>query len=260
VRRRLPGDARRDLVILLDLRRDLIRRVHCHRRRHNAAGTCRDLNEPSCIRVVSLEELGGSVAMTRGLIEIACCRGVVSRARMRYGHVSSELVMLLTPSLAKRDFSPPEFDDGRLGNYSGRRARKLLSHRDPDLPYWASGCLKRVFKVYVSNSEKGASPGPSAPATSNKLLDFGLLHVQFRISAVFGLSAAISRRPGAGPAVNPLVAQQKALQMLACLGQHPARRRSGAHQVGHRLMGPRSPSARRRDAAWPASTRRGDRP
>lgn len=162
MRRRLPGDARRDPVILLDLRRDLIRRVHWHRRRHNAAGNCRDLNEPSCIRVVSFEELGGSVAMTRGLIEIACCRGVVSRARMHYGHLSSELVMLLTPSPAKRDFSPPEIEDGRLGNYSGRRARKLLSHRDPDLPYWRADASSGFSRFTYQTLKRGHNRAPAS--------------------------------------------------------------------------------------------------
>jgi hypothetical protein len=140
--------------------------------------------------------------MTRGLIEIACCRGVVSRARMRYGHVSSELVMLLILpwrreilALPRSTMAGSETTQGAgLGNYSATEIRIFLTGR--------ADASSGFFKVYVSNSEKGASPGPRGPATSNKLLDFGLLHVQFRISAVFGLLAAIGRRPGAGPTVT----------------------------------------------------------
>jgi len=48
--------------------------------------------------------------------------------------------------------------------------------------------------------------------------------------------APIGQRPGTNPAID-LVAQQEALQMLACLGQYPARRRPRPHQVVHSLVG-----------------------
>jgi hypothetical protein len=48
---------------------------------------------------------------------------VVFRARTRCGHVSSELAMLLAASWAKEDFSPSDFDSGRLGNYLGAETR-----------------------------------------------------------------------------------------------------------------------------------------
>jgi len=46
-----------------------------------------------------------------------------------------------------------------------------------------------------------------------------------------------SQRPGTSSSIDPIVAQQEALQMLACLGQDPVRRRPCSHQVAHGFMG-----------------------
>jgi hypothetical protein len=46
----------------------------------------------------------------------------------------------------------------------------------------------------------------------------------------------VGERPGAGAAVNPLVPQQKALQVPTRLRQHLSCRRSGPHQIAHRLV------------------------
>jgi hypothetical protein len=69
---------------------------------HPAADGCRDLHQASRIRVVSFEELGGSVMMLRGLIETAGCGGVVFQACTRVGHVPSDFAMLLTASQARK--------------------------------------------------------------------------------------------------------------------------------------------------------------
>jgi hypothetical protein len=54
--------------------------------------------------VVFVEQLGGPVMMPRGEIGMIRCGGVVFQACARYGHVSSELAMLLEASWAERRF------------------------------------------------------------------------------------------------------------------------------------------------------------
>jgi hypothetical protein len=49
--------------------------------------------------------------------------------------------------------------------------------------------------------------------------------------------ATVSQGPRTNPWVDLTMAQQKALHMLACLGEHSACRRSGAHQIAHGFMG-----------------------
>jgi len=51
-----------------------------------------------------------------------------------------------------------------------------------------------------------------------------------------GQPTPIVQRPRPNPAIDLVVAQQEALQMLACLGQDPARRRPRPHQVAHGFM------------------------
>jgi hypothetical protein len=55
--------------------------------------------------------------------------------------------------------------------------------------------------------------------------------------AYSGQPAAIGQRPTTSPSIYAIVAQQEALQMLACLGQDPARRRPCSNQVTHGFMG-----------------------
>ena len=52
-----------------------------------------------------------------------------------------------------------------------------------------------------------------------------------------GQPAAIGQRPGTSSSIDLIVTQQEALQMLACLGQDPARRRPRPHQIAHGFMG-----------------------
>jgi hypothetical protein len=51
-----------------------------------------------------------------------------------------------------------------------------------------------------------------------------------------GQPTPIGQGPGAGPAVDLVMAQQETLQMLPRLGQHPDRRCSRPHQIAHRFM------------------------
>jgi hypothetical protein len=53
------------------------------------------LNQASRVCVVFVEQLGGSVMMPRGEIGMIRRGGAVFQARGRFGHVSSELAMLL---------------------------------------------------------------------------------------------------------------------------------------------------------------------
>jgi hypothetical protein len=78
------------------------------------------LHQASGIRVVSFEELGGSVMMLRGLIAMTRCGGVVFQARMSGAHVLSDFAMIamrLTASQSKRDSNLSDLDGGTLGNY-----------------------------------------------------------------------------------------------------------------------------------------------
>ena len=52
-----------------------------------------------------------------------------------------------------------------------------------------------------------------------------------------GQPTPIGQRPRPNPSIDLVVAQQEALQMLACFGQYPARRCPRPHQVTHGFMG-----------------------
>jgi hypothetical protein len=69
-------------------------------------------------------------------------------------------------------------------------------------------------------------------------MDIVLQHDLLRrmIKAHRGEPASICQGPGASPVVNPVVTQQKALQMLPRLRQRSHRCRPRAHQIAHRFM------------------------
>jgi hypothetical protein len=69
--------------------------------------------------------------MARRLIGMVHCGGPVFQictgcGHVFSGHVFSELTMPLRHRGRNEDFSPPEFDGGRLGNYSGQRSQSLI--------------------------------------------------------------------------------------------------------------------------------------
>jgi hypothetical protein len=67
--------------------------------------------------------------MARRLIGMVHCGGPVSQICTGCGHVFSELTMPLRHRGRNEDFSPPDFDGGRLGNYSGQGVVRL-TYRD----------------------------------------------------------------------------------------------------------------------------------
>jgi len=64
--------------------------------------------------------------MARRLIEMVHCGGPVSQICTGCGHVFSELTMPLRHRGRNEDVSPPDFDGGRLGNYSGQRSQSFI--------------------------------------------------------------------------------------------------------------------------------------
>ena len=115
---RLPKDTCRDHVIL-DLRRDLILQLRCHGRPHRAADGCRDLNQAGCVCVrLTLEELEDGQADDAASPDrdrLLQARGVPGW----YALWPCFLQLRMPRRIGRQDFSLPEFDRGRLGNYSG---------------------------------------------------------------------------------------------------------------------------------------------
>jgi hypothetical protein len=64
--------------------------------------------------------------MARRLIGMVHCGGPVSQICTGCGHVFSELTMPLRHRGRNEHFSPPDFDGGRLGNYSGQRSQSFI--------------------------------------------------------------------------------------------------------------------------------------
>src|SRR3981189_3662289 len=122
----------------------------------------------------------------------------------------------------------PEVADFRYdgdGHYEGDPAHRLESGYD--------GRHRPVRQQLLDLLRQPIASGLSFLDSMNVVLPHDLLSRM--LEAHRRQPASVSQGPGASPAVNPLMAQQEALQMLARFGQHPNRGRPCPHQIPHRL-------------------------